>query len=302
VPVFAARSFYQVQSVFICATCAFLSTVAPSAIASVVDVTSPTTSWMPVQYTNNNPDPSSDQQTGTAEGDLVGNVAHPSFYTQFGDAGTPSLTDGNLAFRARVGGDLNPVGFKTALFVGIDANNDGALDLFVGVNNSGSADTVGIWNPGTGTNTSPSTTSIVSTPLLSYTPTAANYHWAAVTLTIDPSVGMSTDIDGGGQNDYFLSFAVPFNDVVTQLNLRGISGVNENSVFSYVMATATQANSLNQDLNGLPKTYDAAATWGALGALSNPLSASGLAVVPEPSAGIIIALFSLLAVATRKRF
>jgi hypothetical protein len=299
--VLSTRSFHQLHALFISAACGILSALVPGAIASVVDVTSPTTSWTPVQYTNNDPDPSSDQQTGTSEGDLVGNAAHPSFYTQFGNAGTPSFTDGTLAFRARVGADVNPVGFKTALFVGIDANNDGALDLFVGVNNSGSADTVGIWNPGTGANTSPSTTSIVSVPLLSYTPVAANYHFAAVTLTIDPSVGTATDIDGGGQNDYFLSFAIPFNDIVTQLGLRGISGVNENSTFSYVMATATQANSLNQDLNGLPKTYDGTATWGALGALSNPLSASGLAVVPEPGAGLVVGLFSLVALATRRR-
>src|SRR2546430_12409685 len=163
--------------------------------ASVVDVTSPTTSWTVITYGSNNPDPSNDQQTGTSEGDIVGNAAHPSAYTQFGDAGTPSTTDGTIAFRVRVGGDLNPVGFKTALFVGVDANRDGALDLFIGVNNSGSNDTIGLWNPGNGTNVSPSTTSIVSTPLVSYTPTAANYHWSPVNATIDPTVGSATDLN-----------------------------------------------------------------------------------------------------------
>jgi hypothetical protein len=275
--------------------------LASPASASMVDVTSPTTNWTAVRYANNNPDPSNDQQTGSSEGDIVGNAAHPSFYTTFGDAGTPSTTDGTIAFRVRLGADVNPVGFKTALFVGVDANHDGALDLFIGVNNSGSADTVGIWNPGTGANTSPNTTSIVATPLVSYTPTATNYHWTAVNTTIDPTVGSATDIDGGGQNDFFLSFSVPFNDVVTQLAARGVTGIDENSTFSYVMATATQANSLNQDLNGVPKTYDGAATWSTLGALADPLSASGVAVVPEVNPGIAVAVLAALAIATQHR-
>jgi hypothetical protein len=48
------------------------------AYASVVDLTAPTTSWTPILYSNNNPDPSNDQQTGASEGDIVGNAAHPS--------------------------------------------------------------------------------------------------------------------------------------------------------------------------------------------------------------------------------
>ena len=273
------------------ATCllgvAALLSSSATALASVVDVTSSTTSWTPVLYANNNPDPSIDQQTGSEEGDVVGNAAHPSFYTTFGDAGTPSLTDGTIAYRIRLGADSNPAGFKAALFVGMDANGDGAIDLFLGVNNSGAADTNGIWNPGPGANTSPNTTTIVSTPLVSYTQTpSTNYHWGAVNTTIDPTVGTATDIDGSGDNDYFITFRIPFADVVTQLSLRGIGGVTQDSTFSYVMATATQANSLNQDLNGVGKSYDPNATWSALGTLANPLTASGVPV-PELNPGMI---------------
>src|SRR5215217_7221263 len=110
----------------------FCATVLASVVAtaspangSIVDVTSPTTSWTAILYGNNNPDPSNDQQTGSSEGDIVGNLNHPSVYTAFGDGNTPSLTDGVLGFRVRVGADVNPTGFKTALFVGIDGNADG---------------------------------------------------------------------------------------------------------------------------------------------------------------------------------
>ena len=153
-----------------------IATAALPATATVVDLSAPTTSWTPIMYSNNNPDPSNDQQTGSSEGDIVGNALHPSVYTMFGDAGTPSLTDGTLGFRIRIGADVSPSGFKTALFIYIDANSDGKIDLFLGVNNSGAADSIGIWNPGTGANTGPSTTTIVSTPLVSYTPDANNYY------------------------------------------------------------------------------------------------------------------------------
>lgn len=268
-----------------------------AAAASItVDVTSPTTSWTPVTYGSNHPDPSNDQQTGSSESDIVGDASHPSAYTTFGDAGTASLTDGTLGFRVRLGADQNPAGFKGALFVGIDANGDGALDLFIGVNNSGSSDMIGIWNPGTGANTSPNTTSIVSAPLVSYTITALNYSWTAVNSTIDPTVGGGTDLNGDGKNDYFLTFSVPFADVIAQLNAQGITGINQNSTFSYVVATATQANSLNQDLNGVGGSYDGNATWATLGVLSDPLTGGGIPV-PEPNAALVAAIVAAIAIA-----
>jgi len=178
--------------------------------ADVVNVTSPTTNWTAISYAATTPDPSSDHQTGGGEGDIVGSLGHASTYTAFGDAGTPALTDGTLGFRVRLGADSNPVGFDGAFFVGLDANNDGGLDLFVGVNNAGSGDHIGIWAPGTGANISPNTTSIENPAAVSYTETAANFSFTAVNLTIDPSVGTATDLNADGKNDYFLTFSVPF--------------------------------------------------------------------------------------------
>jgi hypothetical protein len=273
---------------------------AMTATATVVDLAAPTTAWTPILYSSSNPDPSADQQTGSSEGDIVGNALHPSAYTMFSDAGTPSLTDGTLAFRIRLGADVSPGGFKTALFIYIDANSDGKIDLFLGVNNSGSADMVGMWGAGAGLNVSPSTTSISSSPLVSYTSTASNYYWGAVTTINDPSVGSATDIDGGGQTDYFLGFAVPFSDVVNQLALQGIT-FDQNSALSYVIATATQANSLNQDLNGVGKNYDGTQPWSGLGVLSNPITPAGFAPVPEINPSLWIGLL-LVAVGVQRRF
>ena len=76
-----------------------LLTPALPATATIVDLSSNTDGWTPIRYSNNNPDPSNDQQTGSSEGDIVGNALHPSAYTIFGDGGTPSTTDGTLGFR-----------------------------------------------------------------------------------------------------------------------------------------------------------------------------------------------------------
>lgn len=274
--------------------------VLPTARASLMDVTSPTTTWTGIKYGGSNGfDPTVDQQTGSAEGDIVGSAQHASVYTYFADANTPSTTDGMLGFRIRLGEDSSPAGFKTAAFVGIITNAaSGKIDLFVGVNNSGSADAIGIFWPGSGANTSPSTTTI-SGAMISYTETALNYNWSPVNTTIDPSVGTATDLDGGGGNDYFLTFAVPFSDIVAQLAARGITGINENSTFSYVIATSTQGNSLNQDLNGVPKNYNGALSWGALGALADPTTP--ISAVPEGNAATFVSVL-LAAVVAHQHF
>jgi hypothetical protein len=258
--------------------------VALSAHAQIVP-NSPTTNWTAVIYPASNPttpDPFSDQQTGSKEGDIVGSSSVPSFYTTFYGAGTPSLTDGQIAFRLRVAEEQNPPGFSGAAFVGIDGNADGKLDVFVGVNNSGSTAQVGFWRAGNGLNTSPSTTTIQSPASVSYAETSLNYSWTPVTATIDPTT-LTYDVDSGGRTDHFLSFVVPFADLVSILSAAGVPNVNENTIFSYVAATATQDNSLNQDLNGVNGGVNSSQTWQQLGAITAPVAANGVTPVPEPS-------------------
>src|SRR5438067_1916260 len=96
-----------------------------------VNPAGPTTEWKAVPYSNNTiiPDPALDQQTGSEEGDVVGNASEPALYTQFYNGGTPSLTDGSLAFRFRLGSDKSPPGFSGDALVGLDVNRDGKLDF-----------------------------------------------------------------------------------------------------------------------------------------------------------------------------
>jgi len=257
--------------------------------ALIID--SSTADWTKITYGTNSPDTYIDQQTGLKSGDLVGNATHASFYTKFDNAGTPSLTDGTLAFRVRLNEAKNysKLVFDYSLFVGMDADRNGSLDLFLGIDNSPSGGgTLAIWNPGAGANTGPSTTTIVSPALSTYTETAGvNYHFAMVTAALDPSA-TSFDVDGGGKTDVFLSFGLPFADVVSFLSSNGIS-INQNSAINYVMATSTQNNSLNMDLNGVNGGTSSTLTFAQLGATADPFSPAGVAI-PEPATALLFGI------------
>ncbi|MBI9019979.1 MAG: hypothetical protein JEZ10_01820 [Verrucomicrobia bacterium] len=281
---------------FAIASSCVLFSLPQSGFASLI-IDSDTSFWAPITYGVNLADPVLDQQTGGQDGDLVGDANHYAFYTQFDDAGTSDLTDGTIAFRARLNRAKNysKMEFNQSLFVGIDANRDGALDLFVGVNNSPSGNgELAMWNPGTGANTGPSTTSIVSPPVISVVEALkANYDFSLVSATIDPSA-INFDIDGEGNTDVFLSFSFDFRTIVDLLNAKGIS-LDQNTAINYVMATSTQDNALNMDLNGIDGGIGSTMTYDELGATSDTFSPTGDSV-PEPAVMVLLAtgVFSIL--------
>jgi hypothetical protein len=246
-----------------------------------------TTRWNAILYgTNGVADPSNDQQTGQRESDIVGTTAIPSAYMAFDPASAGSLTDGSLYFRLRLAEDSQSAGYSGFVWVGIDANSDGAIDLFAGVDRQGNNSQTVLRNPGTGSNTSPNTTSISSTDLASspYAHTASNYNWAAVGAA--NYTGSNFDVDAGGQTDYFMSFSVPFQDIVTNLNTTGTGrptaiSINQNTNLGFVIATSQQGNSINQDINGGSVAINSTSTYASLGVISDPTTLTAQITVPE---------------------
>ncbi|SFM14391.1 Ig-like domain-containing protein [Marinobacter zhejiangensis] len=187
-----------------------------------------------------------DTQAQAAGTEVVGGANHASFYYNYDDLGTPAdISDDILSLRLRVG-DETKTSYSAYAFVGIDANEDGVLDAFI---SSGSGKT-SIWDPGTDSNISPSTTSIANKPFVTVPQDTTNYNFAVVSATNDPDWDGNTDLDLDSNPDVFVSFSVNISDLDALLTNAGIPMTVETGL-RFISLTATQTNSLNSDFNGI---------------------------------------------------
>ena len=251
---------------------------------------SPTTTWSPLVVSGPS-DPFSDSQSGRNDVEIIGDgdPHHAVYRTFFEGTEANSFLDAELGFRFRMSGTQgNSSDFGGYAWAGMDVSGDGAMDFFVGINGSGNSVDVTINAAGDGLNISPSTTTIERNALWSTPATAQNYRWEPVTpgpLGNDP-LAATDDLDGNGRVDHFLTFIVPFVELVTVVETI-VPGFGPTSAVGFIAGTATQGNSLNADLNGVDGSINSAQTWQELGAITNP------AAIPEPST--FAALFGLLA-------
>lgn len=277
-----------------------------------------------------------DQQTGSDPSDIVGNATSPAFYHAFYDGGTDSATnatDGEIGFRVRMGGsNLNkgaPQPFDNFLFIGIDVGHVAAgetdadpskIDIFVGLDTKNNTNpTIGFYDPGTGANTGPSTTTIGNVISVAganpVTPApvvvGGNFDWnlarnldSGITSALDQNTANDANVDGGKDknnldaDDYFLSFKFDLIELKNALIELGIADFDDRTTMAYIMGTSEQSNAFNQDINGVNGLNDPR-TWDELGAITG---SSGPQAIPEPAA--YAALFGLLALgfaANRRR-
>jgi hypothetical protein len=271
-----------------------ISYLAVSQVFGAINVVSDTDTggWISI---SGNYDYLSDQQTGQPSSDIVGgsggsyNLYDAGFFTNW-DPGTASNTDGTLGFRVRLDdhdGNNTPA-YNGFLWVGIDADTNGSVDVFVGVDKQGNSSKIAIYDAGSGSNSSPSTTTIAQNAYYSTDAVSGtNYSYREVNSLNDG--GTTNDITTGtsGDIDYYVSFTLDFDRIVSFLNTQSIS-INDSTPMRYVVATATQGQSLNQDLGQLPKDYDGVQTWAQLGGFSPTMTPTG-AVVPEPTTMLLSA-------------
>ncbi|HSP43361.1 MAG TPA: PEP-CTERM sorting domain-containing protein [Luteolibacter sp.] len=245
----------------------------------------PSTDWTAIP---GNYDFLSDQQTGAPAGDIVGAVTNPGLFTTFDDNGPASQTDGFWGFRIRfdaAGGNTNNPAFDRVAWIGIDAGLSDALDVFIAITNQGNTSKIGIHAPGSSANTSPSTTSINSTAWKSYDTTSSNFNYRPVDSQSDGGDNDDLTPSSTGDPDYYLSFLIPFADLVDYM--AGISiDIDDESPLRFAVATSTQINTLNQDLGGVDGGINSNLTWSELGGFTPWISATGQ-VVPEPSTTLI---------------
>jgi hypothetical protein len=244
-------------------------------------------------------DPVNDQQTGQYDSDFAGSTTAPSFFIQTGLINNVEVIAMRVIFNTYdpniISGKFsgNPVNVR----IGIDATGDGALDLYMGPNFQGTPGLV-FQQPGTGLNTSPSTTSTGTifhpggSPALS----ANNFNYvelnSANASTYYP--GWTTLPDGGKTvSEGMMSWAMPVADInaalATALAAVGKPAVtiSPSTFLLWVAFTATQNNSVNQDAYGMTAADNQGILWSQF---VDRMNAYG-SPVPEPSSyGLFLGL------------
>jgi hypothetical protein len=288
-----------------------------------------------IQNQSNVFDHGNDNQTGDPRAEFVGDVNNPGFYFGYEKDPSNALNGGKLLFRVRIAAwDENikdsstpgnaPGQFGSSLFIGIDGNGDGAIDIFVAADDRGTSSQNGVkifypsCSTSTGCFTGPSTTNLGAqagtTTLFSTTGLSANFDFRQVNSTSDPRTGTEAPLNqnvsvAGANNKYdtidgFFSFAVSLADVQTALaspanpNVSArLTNFNSSTSMRFIAVTAQQANSFNQDTGGCDNTTNFS-TWAC--ALSDPITPNSV-LSPEPSTSDLMLISAIGAFAFSRR-
>lgn len=204
-----------------------------SAADVTIDLPGSTANWDPALY-GAMFDAPSDQQAQAEDIEIVGNSVHPTMYLRYDDQGTIATdSDDEVGFRVRVAGSgaTGALAFNSGyILIAVESTGDSAIDFFIGFAGKGNdaAQGIDVYDAGTDTNTSPSTTSIAA-PVRLTGFTASNFTMVQVSSTNDPIAGLDTDLNNAPNLttfkgvDCFLSFKIGFGALESALSAKGVA-------------------------------------------------------------------------------
>jgi hypothetical protein len=267
-------------------------------------------------------DPFADQQTGQPQADFVSLTAGTTGVYVNGAATTSTLaTDvsGLMVKSGQVSGDavntymmfrfrfLDANQSKpyegSVTVVGIDLTGDGKPDIMVGVDSRNATPALMFLKPGTGTNDSPSNTTVAA-----YTTTASTTLTSGTTFNY-AAAGTSDNYDIAApakgvpaHTNMLETFAISFATLQQAIRDMGtVNGTNFSTFtvtattpMSFLAYTSQQGNAFNQDIFGGAITSSSSGTWTSLGAFSDLYTASG-SKVPESSTVVQLSALILAA-------
>jgi len=267
-----------------------------AAARGLVPIGSSLYEWEPLLYPGSVSDYQNDSLTGISDLEMIGDADNPSFYTRFSGHASAPGEESQVGFRMRMSGNQGSRKFQGRAWVAIDVNFDGWIDAFIGADEK----SLSIHAVGDGPNDSPSTTSIEKKAYWSGRSDRNTFDWSPVTRELDPEA-TSLDLDNAGGQDYFLTFVLPFDVLVSALiDLTELDSFDETSTVAYLAATGTNGVQINADINGLNGGIDSTISWKEAEAFAEKVNITGQAV-PEPSLYGLIAGLSVLFILARRR-
>ena len=232
-------------------------------------------------------DPTADLQAQSAI-DLVGNADNTLLYLEYNDYVLSDPTDDRMEMRVRVG--KNTVDSRGNLsgyiWLGMDVDLDGDLDLFLVVEGSYGTNKLYVYGAGAGANNSPNTTSLGTGVLLGVLQ-SNNLNFDTV-KNLDGSSYVNLGNDGTN-DDRYISFTFNFNDFKTVANalpltneganissLNGGVGLTKDTLMKFLVASAPSIFTLNGDIGGYGATDNYDTIYPIQGVYSDAMSIAAL--------------------------
>lgn len=228
-------------------------------------------------------DAAADQQTGQGADDFVGDATFAAFAQK---AGLIGGTTAGILFQTRMN-SYQANGLAGYVTLGMDLDGNGSIDIMMGVDAKSATMNIKFATPGTGANTSPSTT------------TWGNFQGGVNLNATTYNYAQATDGSNfGGTADAMVTFGISFADLQTGIRTYAGSAFSNYTVgydtrIAFVAWTTTQQKSVNQDMMGYTGSgYTKDTTsYADLGAITPPVDAYGK--VPEPATFVQLALLLL---------